>query len=49
MVKELLSGVKLTFEAILAVFHGHLVWYLGGKVNVDCEIDIRRMLLFRYI
>ena len=49
MIKELLSGVKLTFEAILIVFHGHLVWHLGGILNGDCEMDIHRMFLIRYI
>ena len=33
MIKLLLSGVKLTLEAILALFHGHPVWHLGGIVN----------------
>ena len=49
MIKVPLSGVELTFEAILAVFHGHLVWHLGGIMNGDCVMDFRRMFLIRYI
>ena len=49
MIKVLLSGVEPTFEAILAVFHGNLVWYLGGIVNGVCVMDIRRIFLIRYM
>ena len=48
MIKAL-SGVKPTLEAILAVFYGHLVWHLGGIVNGDCVMDIRRVFLIRYM
>ena len=49
MIRVLLSGVKVTFEAILAVFHGHLVWHLGGILNGNCVMDIRHMFVIRYI
>ena len=46
--KDTTIWCQLTFEAILAVFHGHLVWHLGGIVNEDCVMDIRHMFPIRY-
>ena len=48
MIKAL-SGVKPTLEAIWKVFHGRLVWHLGGIMSGDCIMDIRHVFLIRYL